>query len=170
MKKTLSLLLLTLGLSLVTGNAKDFKFPEPDDVLFTITIPDAWAPKLADDGTLEAEDKEGHSYLAIWEEENKTELAKIAGDIDEILSEYATEVKLLNKPESYTLAGLTGLLFKGTAKDKEDGSGIGFEAIILPVSKDRAAVIYFDYSQDAPKSVVNNLVKILESFKPTPAP
>ncbi len=29
-------------------------------------------------GTLEAEDKEGHSYLAIWEEENKTELAKIA--------------------------------------------------------------------------------------------
>ena len=84
------------------------------------------------------------SHLAIWEEENKTELAKIAGDIVEILSEYATEVKLLSKPESYTLAGLTGLLLKGSAEDKEDGSGIGFEAIILPVSKDRAAVIYFD--------------------------
>lgn len=79
-------------------------------------------------------------------------------------------MKLLNKPESYTLADLTGLLFKGTAKDKEDGSGIGLYTIILPVSKDRAAVVYFDYSQDAPKSVVNNLVKILDSFKPVPSP
>ena len=41
-------------------------------------------------------------------------------------------------------------------------------AVIALVIFAWGAVIYFDYSQDAPKSVVNNLVKILESFKPAP--
>lgn len=161
----LLLAFLTLGFS--TAFSKDFKFPQKGDTLFTIVVPDSWSPEFDDEGTLEAEDKDGHSYIAVWEEETKTELAKIAEDIDEILDEYAKDVKVAGKPEPYDkIAGLPGLWIKGTAKDKEDGSGIGFEAIIFAIDKDSAAVIYFDYAQDAPESVVKNLIKILESVRP----
>jgi hypothetical protein len=164
MKKSSLFLLSFLCLGLSSAFSKDLKFPEEGKTLFTISIPDSWSPEFDDEGTLEAEDKNGHSYIAVWEEDTDTELAKIAEDIDEILDEYAKDVKLAGKPEPYNkLAGMPGLWIKGTAKDKEDGSGIGFEAIIVAIDKDSAAVIYFDYSQDAPEAVVKNLVKILES-------
>ncbi len=169
MKKPTLILLAFLGLSLANTNAlaKDLKFPKGDEALLALSIPDAWEPEFDEEGTLEAEDKDGHSYIAIWEEDTKTELAKVAEDIDDILKEYATDVKVAGQPEPYDKLGIPGLLIKGTAKDKEDKKDIGFEAIILAVDKDSAAVIYFDYAQDAPKSVVDNLVKILESVKLT---
>jgi hypothetical protein len=165
--KTSLLLLSFLCLGLSSAFAKDIKFPEEGKKLFTISIPDSWNPEFDDEGSLEAEDKNGHSYIAVWEEDTDTELATIAEDIDEILDEYAKDVKLSGKPEAYNkLAGMPGIWIKGTAKDKEDGSGIGFEAIIFAVNKKSAAVIYFDYSQDAPEGVVKNLIKILESVTP----
>lgn len=165
MKKPTLFLLAFLGLSLSPLFSKDLKFPKGDDALFTLSIPDSWEPEFDDEGTLEAEDKDGHSYIAIWEEDTETELSKVAEDIDDILKEYATDVKVVGQPEPYDKLGMPGLLIRGTAKDKEDSKGIGFEAIILAVDKDSAAVIYFDYAQDAPKSVVDSLVKILESVK-----
>ena len=165
-----TVLVFTVALfSLGLASAKDIKFPEEAPALFTITIPDSWSPEYADDGTLEAEHEDEHSYLAIWEEETSTELQKVAEDIDEILNEYATDVKLTTK-KPYSLNGMSGLVFQGTAKDKEDGSGIGFEALVLAVTETRAVIIYFDYSQDAPEEVVKRLVKILESVKPAKAP
>lgn len=166
MKQATLLLLAFVALGFSPAFSKDFKFPKKGDALFTISIPDGWNPEFDDEGTLEAEDKEEDAYIAVWEEETETELAKIAGDIDDILNEYAKDVKVAGKPEPYKLAGMEGLWIKGTAKDKEDGSGIGFEAIVLVVDKDSAAVIYFDYSQDAPEKVAKQLVNILKSVKP----
>jgi hypothetical protein len=165
MKKSTILLLALLGLSLSTAYAEDFKFPEEGKTLLTVSIPDSWDPEFDDDGTLEAEDDDENAYLAIWEEDTTAELSKVAEDIDEILNEYAKDVKVTGKPEPYNNLGVPGLLIKGTAKDKDDNSGVGFEAIILPIDKDSAAIIYFDYAQDSPESVVKSLVKILESIK-----
>jgi hypothetical protein len=125
-----------------TASAKDFKFPKKGETLFTISIPDAWSPKFDDEDTLEGEDKDGNSYFAVWEEDTDTELSSVANDIDDILKEYAKDVKA-GKPEQMTLAGMPALLFKGTAKDKEDGSGIGFEAMVVVVKEKKAAVIYW---------------------------
>jgi hypothetical protein len=166
MKQATLLLLAFVALGFCPAFSKDFKFPKKGDPLFTISIPDGWSPKFDDEETLEGEDKEGDAYIAVWEEDTETELAKIAGDIDDILNEYARDVKVAGKPEPFKLAGMEGLLFKGTAKDKEDGSGIGFEAIVLVVDKDSAAVIYYDYSQDAPEKVGKQLINILKSVKP----
>lgn len=163
---SLLLVLALLAFGIPAAFSKDFKFPRKGAPLFTITIPDAWGPEFDDEGTLEAEQKDGHSYFAVWEEDTNTELSKVAEDIDDILKEYAKDVQVVGKPEPYKLAGMEGLLFRGTAKDKEDGSGIGFEAIVLVADKHSAAVFYYDYSQDAPEAVVKNLVKILESVKP----
>jgi hypothetical protein len=156
---------LVFSLAVSTASAKDFKFPQKGDTLFTISIPDGWSPEYDDEGTLEGEDKDGHSYFAVWEEDTDTELTSVANDIDDILKEYAKDVKA-GKPEQMTLAGMPALLFKGTAKDKDDGSGIGFEAMVVVVKGKKAAVIYYDYSEDAPDAVVKQLVKILESVKP----
>ena len=166
MKKPNILLLVFLAFGYSTATAEKVSFPDEDAPLFSITIPDAWSPEFDDEGTLEAEDAEGHSYLAIWEEDTETELTAVGEDIDELLAEYATDVKVPGKPESITLAGMPGLVFTGTAKDKEDGSGIGFEAVVLVIKGKGAAIIYFDYSADAPDSVAKSLVKILESLKP----
>jgi hypothetical protein len=156
---------LVFSVALSTARAKEFKFPQKGETLFTITIPDAWSPEYDDEGTLEGEDKDGHSYFAVWEEDTDTELSSVAGDIDDILKEYAKDVKA-GKPEQMKIAGMSALLFKGTAKDKEDGSGIGFEALVLIVKEKKAAVIYYDFGEDAPESVGKQLVKILESIKP----
>jgi hypothetical protein len=156
---------LVFSFSASTASAKDFKFPQKGETLFTISIPDAWSPEFDDEGTLEGEDKAGNSYFAVWEEDTETELSSVAGDIDDILKEYAKDVKA-GKPEQMQLAGMSALLFKGTAKDKEDGSGIGFEAIVLVVKEKKAAVIYYDFAESAPESVGKQLVKILESIKP----
>ena len=145
--------------------SKDFKFPK-EDSLFTITIPDSWEPEFDDEGTLEGEDKDGNAYIAVWEEDTETELSKVAEDLNDMLKEYAKDIKLVGKPEQYTLSGMPGLIFVGTAKDKDDDSEIGFEAIVLVPKKDNAAVIYYDYAKDAPESVAKRLVKILESVKP----
>jgi hypothetical protein len=39
--------------------------------------------------------------------------------------------------------------------------------MVVVVKEKKAAVIYYDYAQDAPEAVVKQLVKILESVKPT---
>ena len=163
---TLATVSLMFCLAAAPAFSKDFKFPKDGDALFTISIPDSWEPEFDDEGTLEGEDKDGHAYIAIWEEDTETELAKVAEDIDDLLDEYAKDVKVAGKPEQMKLSGMDALLFKGTAKDKEDGTEIGFEAIVVVVDKDSAAVIYYDYAQDAPESVTKRLVKILESVKP----
>lgn len=167
MKTSILLPTLLIGFSLAisTASAEDLKFPEEGAPMFTLTIPDAWEPEFDDDGVLEAEDKDGHSYFAIWEEDTETELSKVAEDLDEILDSYATDVKAAGEPEQITIAGMSGLLFKGTAKDKEDGSALGFEAIVVVTKEKKAAVIYYDYAHDAPESVAKRLVKILESIK-----
>ena len=166
MKKTGVTLLAFLAFSYATATAEKIAFPDEDAPLFSITIPDSWTPEYDDEGTLEAEDADGHSYLAVWEEDTETELSSVGEDIDELLAEYATDVKVTGEPEPITLAGMPGLVFAGTAKDKEDASGIGFEVVVLVVKGKGAAIIYYDYSADAPESVSKNLVKILESLKP----
>lgn len=166
MKKTGVILLAFLAFAYSIANAEKVSFPDKDAPLFSITIPDAWNPEYDDEGTLEAEDADGHSYLAVWEEDTETELSAVGEDIDELLAEYATDVKVPGKPEPITLAGMPGLVFTGTAKDKEDGSGIGFEVVVLVVKGKGAAIIYYDYTADAPESVAKSLVKILESLKP----
>ena len=70
-----------------------------------------------------------------------------------------------------SFGGLSGMLVPSIANavpiaPLNGFGGIGFESIIFALDKDSAAVIYFDYSQDAPEGVVKNLVKILESITP----
>ncbi len=157
--------IILLALGLMNLPAKDLKFPEEGKTLFTITIPDSWEPEFDDDGTLEANEKDGHSYLAIWDEDTN-ELATVVKNIDEVLTSYAKDVKLTADPAGIEVEGLKGLLLKGEAKDSEDGRLIGFNAVILEVSPKSAIVIYFDYGKDAPDSVKQGIEGILKSFKP----
>lgn len=165
MKTSIVLSAIALVFCFSAASAKDLKFPKKGDPLFSISIPDDWNPKFDDEGTLEAQHPDELSYIAVWEEDSNVELAKVAEDVDDVLNEYAKDVKVEGKPVPYNNLGVPGLIIKGTAKDKEDGEAIGFEVIILAVDKDSAAVIYFDYPADAPEVVAKNLVKILESIK-----
>lgn len=162
--KTLLALLTVLALSGVQASAKTLHFPNKGDTMFDITIPDTWQPEKDEDEIVEALSPDEHVYLAIWELETKEDAKNLGKDIEDLLKDHAKGIKVEGEPQEAHPGGLDGLLFKGTAKDKEDGHAIEFFALIVN-SKTKAAVIFIEADADTPQEEASKLEGILKSIK-----
>ena len=165
MKKTL---LLLAALSVATSSlvAKTILVPNEDHPLFTISIPDSWEPDTADDGTLEALSPKENIYLAAWELKNKKDIANVDKDIVDLLKDHAKKIKMDGEGVAAKPGGMDGMLFKGTAKDKEDDSDIEFFALLVSPKPGKVAIIFIEAAADTPKAEADKLQKILESISP----
>jgi hypothetical protein len=168
MKKSL-LILATLALASTPVFAKKIAFPNAEHALFSITIPDSWEPDKDDDDTLEALSPKENVYLAAWELKDKSDIASVDKDIIEMLKDHAKAIKMDGEGVPAKPGGMDGMLFKGTAKDKEDGSDIEFFALLVSPKPGKVAIIFIEAAADTPKDEADKLQKILESLTPAKA-
>lgn len=168
MKKTL-LALAVFVLASSQLAAKTILFPDEDHPLFTISIPDNWEPETDDDGTLEALSPKENVYLAAWQLKNKKDIANVDQDIVDLLKDHAKKIKMDGEGVPAKPGGMDGMLYKGTAKDKEDGSDIEFFALLVSPKPGKVAIIFIEASADTPPAEAAKLQKILESLSPVKA-
>lgn len=164
-KKISFIAVASLALLSLPVSAKNLHFPSKGDTMFTVSIPDDWEPEKDEDNVVEANSPQEKVYLAIWELESEKDLKSLGDDINDLLKDHAKNIKLTGEPQAAKPGGMDGLLFSGTAKDKEDGHAIEFFALLVTHNK-KAAVIYIEADADAPKDETEKLTKILQSLKP----
>jgi hypothetical protein len=161
--KILCTLLAIVALSGVQASAKTLHFPNKGDTMFNITIPDDWAPEKDEDEIVEATSPDEHVYMSIWELESKEDVKSLGKDIVDMLKDHAKKVKLEGEPKEAHPGGMDGLLFSGTALDKEDDHAIEFFALLIG-SKEKAAVVFIEADADTPKKEAAKLQGILASI------
>ena len=165
MKNTI-LALASLSLFSSSALAAKMYFPDKDEPQFTITIPNDWKPETVD-GVLEAISPDDNVYLAAWELATKKDLESLGKDIEDMLKDHAKKIKIVGEPEKAKVGGtMEGLLFNGTAKDKEDGKDISFYALVFSPDKEHAAVIFIEAGADTTQAQASKLTNILKSIKP----
>lgn len=164
MKSTIAIIAI-LALSGVQGIAKTLPFPGKGDTMFSITIPDDWEPEKDEDNILEALSPDEHVYISVWELEDQEDVKTLGKDIKDLLKDHAKDIKMEGEPQEAHPGGMDGLLFKGTAKDKEDDTGIQFYALLIG-TKEKAAVLYIEADAETPKEESAKLEAILKSITP----
>ena len=162
MKQTLTLLAI-VALTCMQASAKTLHFPNKGDTMFNITIPDDWEPEKDEDEIVEALSPGEHVYLAIWELESKDDVKSLGKDIKDMLKDHAKKIKIEGEPKEAHPGGMDGLLFSGTALDKEDDHAIEFFALLIG-TKDKAAVVFIEADADTPKKESAKLQGILASI------
>ena len=158
------LLLALVGLTCTTVSAKTLHFPNKGSTMFDITIPDDWEPEKDEDEIIEASSPDDHVYMSIWELETKEDVESVGKDIEDMLKDHAKKIKFEGQPQKATPGGLDGLLFKGSAEDKEDNHAIEFFALLVS-NKTKLAVIYIEADSDTPEAESKSLQTILQSIK-----
>jgi hypothetical protein len=163
--KTLFAFVSILALCGVTAFAETLDFPNKGDLLFRITIPDDWEPDQDDDEVVEATSPDEHLSLSIWELDSKDDAKNIEQELKDQLKDHAKKIKIDGKPQEAHPGGLDGMLYQGTAVDKEDDEPIDFFALVI-TTKTRAAVVFIEADREAPKEEVAQLDLILKSITP----
>ena len=83
-----------------------------------------------------------------------------------MLKDHAKAIKMDGAGVPAKPGGMDGMLFKGTAKDKEDGSDIEFFALLVSPKPGKVAIIFIEAAADTPKDEADKLQRILESLTP----
>ena len=164
MKKLIAFVAI-FALTAVQSYAKTLDFPNKGDAMFKITIPDSWEPDKDEDDVVEAQSPKEHVQLSIWELETKDDLENLGKDIEDILKDHASDIKLVGEPKKASPGGMDGLLFSGSAVDDEDKHAIEFFALLI-ANDSRVAVVFIEANADTPKKELDKLVDILKSLKP----
>lgn len=163
--KTILALAAFLALSAAPAFAKTLHFPSKGDLMFNITIPDDWEPKKDEDEILQAISPKEHVYMTVWEMESKEDVKSLGKDIKDMLKDHAKKIKMDGEPVAAHPGGMDGMLFKGTAQDKEDGHAIDFYALLIGTNT-KTAVVFIEADADTPKSEADKLQAILASIEP----
>jgi hypothetical protein len=158
----LAIAVLTL-LTSVTAYCGPVAFPSEAKALFTLDIPAAWHPKVAD-GTLEATAPKDAAYVAVWTVKTEREFKDLDKDIDAILKDSVVEAKM-GEPTTKTVNGIEFLRAVGTGKDRKEKTPVTFEVWMFLVKPQQLAVVYFDYDTDATPDMITTLGGMVGSIK-----
>lgn len=154
-----------LALAGAPAAAETLDFPNKGDLLFRITIPDDWEPDQDDDEVVEATSPDEHLSLSIWELDSREDAENLEEELKDQLKDHAKKIKIAGKPQKVQPAGMDGLIYKGTAVDREDDTEIKFFALVLTTKK-RAAVVFIEADSETPQEEADQLEKILDSITP----
>ena len=154
-----------VALGSVPSFAKTLNFPSKGDTMFSITIPDNWEPDKDEDGVLQATSPKENVSLTAWELESKEDVKSLGKDIKDMLKDHAKDIQLEGEPKEAHPGGMSGLLFNGHAKDKEDDHAIEFFVLLIATDA-KAAVIFIEANADTPEKEAEKLQGILASIAP----
>lgn len=163
----LALRLLTVAaclLTAVSAHAKKFSWPNADKEVFSVDIPADWKPEVGEDESLEATSPDEEAYLAFWVLKGGKEVEGLEKELDELLKDSVTDLKLNEKPTVKKVNGIEFTMFAGKALDKEDKSKVGVEIFLFSPKPGTLGVFYCQYGEKAPDAI-NGLIKIVESIK-----
>jgi hypothetical protein len=163
----LSIPFLALAICLLTAlsaDAKRFSYPSTAKEMFSVEIPDNWKPEVDDEETLEATSPDEEAYLAFWVLKGAKEVKGLTKEMNDLLDESVTDLKLNEKPTEKTINGIKFTIFEGTAIDKEDKTKVGVEVFMFSPKPGTLGIFYCQYGIKAPDAI-KGLVKIVESIK-----
>lgn len=155
--------LITIGS--LSAIAENLSFPNKDETMFSITIPDNWKPEIDEDEALAAASPSEQVFLSAWELEDKKDIKTLIADIGEIFEEDARHFKMKKDPEVIEGEAMKVTFYDGTAQAKEDGEAIKIHATLVE-SGGRAAVILFEEYDEAGEKDGASVEAIMASIKP----
>ncbi len=145
-------------------HAKKFSYPSADKEIFSIDIPGDWKPKLDADESLEATSPDAEAYLAFWVLKGTKEIKNVQKEVDDLVKESVTNLKLDDKVVEKEINGIKFSIFVGQGIDKEDKSKVGVEIFLFSPKPGVLGIFYCQYGIKAP-AAINGLIKIVESIK-----
>ncbi len=160
-------LLVTVALALLANvyvHAATYSYPSEADAWFSFELPDAWNPKI-DDATLEATAPDDAAYVAFWVLKDKSDFKNLDKDLDEILKDSVTNVKMTTEATKKEINGIEFLTYQGTGKDRKEKTPVTFEVWMFAPKPGKVGFLYFDRDTDAPASVMKSLKRMVESIK-----
>lgn len=164
MKKTFAFVALVISCSL-NSYADTLDFPNSGKPMFRISIPETWEPDQDDDNVLNATSPEENVTLTAWELTSVQDAENVDKDIHLMLKDHAKKIKLDAKPEEVHPGGMDGLLFSGSAVDREDGHAIVFFALLVR-QEGQVAIVFLEANGDTPEDEMGSLKEIMQSITP----
>lgn len=159
-------LLVLCALSLSSVRAEQFFYPKKDSAWFSVNIPDDWKPEVSDDETLEATSPDEQGYLAFWVLKDKSDFKTLEKDLDDLISESVKDAKIKDEATTKKINGIEFMIYEGAGIDAEDEKlKVGFEVFLFEAQPGKVGLFYCEYGEKAPKSVIDSLIKIVESIK-----
>ena len=147
-----------------SAHAKKFSYPNADKEVFSVDIPADWNPKVDDEASLEATSPDEEAYLAFWVLKGKAEIKGLEKELDELLKDSVTDLKLNETATVKKINGIEFTMFAGKGIDKEDKSKVGVEIFLFAPKPGTLGIFYCQYGIKAPDAI-KGLIKIVESIK-----
>jgi hypothetical protein len=163
MRKPLLITLAACGLLAGSASAKDFKLPNEDFAIASISIPDAWKPSEIDNG-VEATSPDGAVYIAADAVGSDKGMNEEIDDTFKMLKEHKVKLDQSSKKENkFKIHDLDAdeLLFQGTDEDGPTAVSIVFVTV-----KDKIVVLTYWVSTEDEKKHLPEVNKIVSSLTP----
>ncbi len=164
MKAMFAFVALVISCSL-NSYAHTLDFPNSEKPMFRISIPETWEPDQDDDNVLNATSPEENVSLTAWELTSVQDAENVEKDIQLILKDHAKKIKLDAKGQKVHPGGMDGLLFSGTAVDREDGHAIVFYALLVS-QESQVAIVFLEANADTPEDEMAEVKAIMQSITP----
>jgi hypothetical protein len=166
--KTILALCALIAIGTLSAIAENLSFPNKDNTMFLITIPDNWNPEIDDDEALSATSPSEQVFLSGWELEDQKDIKTLIADIGEMFEENTRDFQMKKDPEMIEGAAMKVTFYEGTAQSKEDGEEIKIYASLLETGA-RAAVLMFEEHGEADEKDGASLEAMMASIKPVGA-
>ena len=148
----------------VSAYCDTYSYPSEKDAWFSFDIPGAWHPKV-EDGTLEATAPHDAAYVAFWVLKDKSDVASVDKDIDDILKDSVTDIKTTIPLGKKEVNGIEFMRAQGTGKDVKEKTPVTFEVWMFSPQPGKVGVLYVDYDSDASQEVIKSLASIIDTLK-----
>jgi len=151
-------------LTCIPARAATYSYPSAADAWFTFELPDEWNPKITDE-TLEATAPHNLAYVAFWVLKDKSDFKNVDNDIEEILKDSVTELKMTKDSVSKEINGIHFLVYVGTGKDRKEKTPVTFEVWMFSPKPGKVGLLYFDRDSDATAEIKTSLKQMVDSIK-----
>jgi len=139
--------------------------PSKEAPAFTFDIPSSWKPKAdKDDESVEATAPEDRAYLSAWVAKG-SEKEQNAKDLEETLRDSLKSVDSKDSQETIEVNGTKVVVMIGSGVDKRAGNKVQFRIAMFKVGPGYAGLVYIDYDNDTPESVMSEIRGIISSIK-----
>jgi hypothetical protein len=139
--------------------------PSKEAPAYTFDIPSSWKPKTdKEDESVEATAPEDRAYLSAWVAKGSDKEQNVK-DLEETLRDSLKSVDKKDSQETIEVNGTKVVVMIGSGVDKRAGNKVQFRVAMFNVGGGYAGLVYIDYDNDAPESVMNEIRGIISSIK-----
>lgn len=149
------------------ARADTMSVPSKEAPAYTFDVPSSWKPKTdKEDESVEATAPGDHAYLSAWVAKGKDREVNLK-DINATLNDSLKSVDPQTSKDTIEVNGVTIAVIKGSGLDKRAGNKVQFRMAIFNVGGGYGGLVYIDYDNDAPDSIMKDIQGIIGSIKVT---